>query len=55
MEELKQKLIDDCNASGLSLEAILFVTKDLWRDVEDTIRNFKKKEQEKNENKEEEE
>lgn len=46
MEELKQKLIDDCNASGLSLEAILFVTKDLWRDVEDTIRTLKKKEQE---------
>lgn len=38
MEELKQKLIDVCNESGLPLEAILFVTKDLWRDVEDTLR-----------------
>lgn len=38
MEELKKKLIDLCNESGLPLEAILFVTKDLWRDVEDTIR-----------------
>jgi hypothetical protein len=38
MEELKQQLIDICNASGLPLEAILFVTKDLWRDVEDTLR-----------------
>ena len=38
MEELKQKLIDDCNESGLPLEAILFVTKDVWRDVEDTLR-----------------
>ena len=38
MEELKQKLLDACNQSGLPLEAILFVTKDLWRDVEDTLR-----------------
>lgn len=38
MEELKQKLLEDCNNSGLPLEAILFVTKDLWRDVEDTLR-----------------
>lgn len=41
MEELKQKLINDCNESGLPLEAILFVTKDLWRDVEDTLRAMK--------------
>ena len=57
MEELKQKLIDLCNESGLSLEAILFVTKDLWRDVEDTLRRYEKqakeqKEEEKEENKE---
>jgi len=39
MEELKQKLIDVCNQSGLPLEAIYFVTKDLWRDVEATLRN----------------
>ena len=38
MEELKQKLLDACNESGLPLEAILFVTKDLYRDVEDTLR-----------------
>ena len=38
MEELKQKLVDICNGSGLPLEAILFVTKDLYRDVEDTLR-----------------
>ena len=43
MEELKQKLIDVCNESELPLEAILFVTKDLWRDVEDTIRAAKLK------------
>ena len=41
MEELKQKLLKDCNNSGLPLEAILFVTKDLWRDVEDTLRVYK--------------
>lgn len=38
MEELKQKLIDLCNQSGLPLEAIYFVTKDVWRDVEATLR-----------------
>ena len=41
MEELKQKIIDLCNESGLPLEAILFVTKDVWRDVEDTFRSYK--------------
>jgi hypothetical protein len=38
MEELKQKIIDLCNQSGLPLEAIYFVTKDVWRDVEATLR-----------------
>ena len=38
MEELKQKIIDLCNESGLPLEAIYFVTKDVWRDVEATLR-----------------
>jgi hypothetical protein len=50
MEELKQKLLEVCNESGLPLEAIVFVTKDLWRDAEDTLRaakaNAKKKKQE---------
>lgn len=41
MEELKQKLLDACNQSGLPLEAILFVTKDLWRDVQDTMERIK--------------
>ena len=44
MEELKQKLIDLCNESGLSLEAILFVTRDLMRDVQDTLRRYEEKE-----------
>lgn len=38
MEELKQKLLNVCNESGLPLEAIVFVVKDLWRDAEDTLR-----------------
>lgn len=41
MEELKQKLLDLCNESNLPLEAILFVTKDLWRDVESALRMAK--------------
>ena len=51
MEELKQQLLDICTASELPLEAILFVTKDLWRDVEDTLRRVKL-EQEQNESEE---
>ena len=41
MEELKLQLVDVCNASGLPLEAIVFVTKDLWRDAEDALRAYK--------------
>ena len=44
MEELKQKLIDLCNNSGLSLEAILFVTRDLMRDVEAALRRYEQQE-----------
>lgn len=52
MEELKEKIIDLCNKSGLPLEAILFVTKDVWRDVESTLRLAQQKEIQKEENKE---
>ena len=55
MEELKKKLIDICNESGLPLEAILFVTKDLYRDVEDTLRSVRTGLLQKEENKEEKE
>ena len=41
MEELKQKLTNLCNESGLPLEALLFVTRDLYRDVEDTMRRVR--------------
>lgn len=36
MEELKNKLLQDCNESGLPLEAIYYLVKDLYRDVSDT-------------------
>lgn len=41
MEELKQKLINVCNESNLPIEAIVFVVKDVWRDAEDTLRQYK--------------
>jgi len=41
MEELKEKLLKVCNESGLPLEAIVFVTKDLWRDAADTLERLK--------------
>jgi hypothetical protein len=43
MEELKTKLIQICNESGLPLEAIYFVVKDVWRDVEATLRSVQEK------------
>lgn len=51
MEELKQKIIDLCNESGLPLEAILFVTKDVWRDVEATFRTMQAQNETKQEEK----
>ena len=53
MEELKQKIIKDCNESQLPLEALYFVVKDALRDIEETLRTFKeqqKQEQETSEN-----
>lgn len=35
MEKLRLQLIEDCNKSGLSIEAIYFVLKDVYRDVYD--------------------
>ena len=40
MEKLKQKLIQAVNESGLSLEAIYYVSKDFFRDVDDTYKDF---------------
>ena len=53
MEELKQKIIDLCNESDLPLEAVLFVTKDVWRDVEATLREVRAREVINKEDKEE--
>ena len=39
-EELKNKLLQDCNESGLPLEAIYYLVKDLFRDVSDTYENI---------------
>ena len=47
MQELKQKIIDLCNESGLPLEAILFVTKDVWRDVSEAWDTYQKSQQNK--------
>lgn len=41
MLELKQKLVDACNQSGLPFEAVYFVIKDLWRDAESTLQSMK--------------
>lgn len=52
MEELRKKIIDLCNESELPLEAIYFVVKDVWRDVEGTLR-LAQQQKEKEEKKEE--
>lgn len=38
MEELKSKILEICNSSGLPLECIMYVLKDCWRDAEATLR-----------------
>lgn len=40
MTELKNKLLQLCNESGLPLEAILFVVRDLYRDVDEAYSQF---------------
>lgn len=40
MDELKNKLIDDCNNSNLPLEAVYYIVKDLYRDVCDTYNEY---------------
>ena len=52
MEELKQKIVDLCNGSGLPLEAVYFVIKDVWRDAEATLRLAQEKAETEKENKE---
>ena len=40
MEKLRLKLIEDINASGLPLEAIVFVVRDVYRDAQDTYQKY---------------
>ena len=46
MEELRQKIISLINESGLPLEAIVFVIRDVYRDVDITFQNYLKEEKE---------
>ena len=59
MEELRLKLISTINESGLPLEAIVFVIRDVYRDVNETFQRMseeaKKASSENNNNKEGEE
>lgn len=40
MDELKQKLIDTANASGLPFEAVYYVIKDFYRDATESYKSF---------------
>ena len=56
MEQLKNKLLQVVNESGLPLDAIYYVCKDFFRDVDDTYQQFllKQKKQQNEEQKEKE-
>ena len=41
MLELKQQIVNLCVNSGLSIEAVTFVLKDLYRDAEDALLSYK--------------
>lgn len=41
MEKLKEALIKACNDSGLNIEAVYFVFKDTYRDVENAFYQYK--------------
>ena len=59
MEELRVNLINAINASGLPIEAVVFVVRDVYRDVNETFRKMtedaKKASSENNNNEEDEE
>ena len=40
MEELRQKFINMINESGLPLEAVVFVVRDVYRDVNETFQRI---------------
>ena len=41
MEELRSSLINAINESGLSIEAAVFVVRDVYRDINETFRRMK--------------
>ena len=41
MEELRISLINAINESGLSIEAAVFVVRDVYRDINETFRRMK--------------
>ena len=41
MEELRLNLINAINESGLSIEAAVFVVRDVYRDINETFRKMK--------------
>ena len=49
MTELKNKIIALCNQSGLTIEQVVFVLKDAYRDAEDSFLAFKAKQETKKE------
>ena len=56
MEKLKNKLLQVVNESGLPLDAVYYVCKDFFRDVDDTYQQFLlKQQQQKEENKKQQE
>lgn len=50
MEELKNKIVALCNESGLPLEAIYFIIKDIYRDAQESLKFMKQQEEQKNDN-----
>lgn len=46
MEELRLKLIEDCNNSRLTPEALLFVVRDVYRDVTEIYNRWMKQQKE---------
>jgi len=54
MMELKNNIVTLCNNSGLTIEQVLFVLKDAYRDAEDSYITFKAKQELKQEFKEQE-
>ena len=46
MLELKEKIVALCNESGLPIEAVFFILKDLYRDADETLKIYNKQKEE---------